>query len=85
LRRFHKQWGRQIAQAGSAYKFGPQEGPDFFKTCGWRKIAVHSLLKTAAMLGRLSLLLRLASALPESTGSQGRRPWSGVCLMQADA
>lgn len=84
LRRFRKLWGRQLAQAGSAYKFGPKEGPAFFQPCGWRSVAVYSMLKTAARLGRLSPSLRLAAAIPESLRTRWW-PWSGVCLMQASS
>jgi hypothetical protein len=40
------------------------------------------LLKTATRFGRPPLLLRLLSHLPESTGAQGKRPWSGVCVLE---
>ena len=64
-----------------AFAFGPPEGPAFFVPHGWRPLEVHSRLKTAARLKRLPLLLRLLALLPESQGRQGRRPWSGVCLL----
>jgi O-methyltransferase involved in polyketide biosynthesis len=35
-----------------------------------------------ARLKRLSFGMRLLSLLPESSGSQGSRPWSGVCLFE---
>jgi methyltransferase (TIGR00027 family) len=71
-----------LDQAGAPFKFAPLEGPGFFKTCGWKPAKVRSLLKTAAQLRRLSLLFRLFALLPESSGRQGRRPWSGVCLLE---
>jgi hypothetical protein len=46
-----------------------------------RPAEVRSLLQAAAQLRRLTLFLRLMSLLPDSTGRQGSRPWSGVCLM----
>jgi methyltransferase (TIGR00027 family) len=84
LRRFRRQWGRQLAPAGSHYQFGPGNGPDFFGPCGWRTVDVHSILKTAAQLGRLSPWMRLLAALPESAGARQWWPWSGVCVMQND-
>jgi methyltransferase (TIGR00027 family) len=71
-----------LDQAGAPLKFAPVEGPGFFSTCGWKPAAVRSLLKTAAELKRLTLLFRLFALLPESSGRQGSRPWSGVCLLE---
>jgi hypothetical protein len=45
-------------------------------------VQVQGLLKTAARFGRPPFLLRILAKLPESTGPQGNRPWSGVCLLQ---
>ncbi len=36
----------------------------------------------AARRERLPLLLRLIAMLPESSGPQGNRPWSGICLLE---
>jgi len=68
-----------LGEAGSPLKFGPSEGPDFFTVCGWKPVEVHSLLKTAAKLKRLSLVMRLAAMFPDSTGKQGSRPWGAIC------
>jgi methyltransferase (TIGR00027 family) len=82
LQMLQKQIGEPLKQAKAPLKFGPPEGPGFFTAHGWRPIAVRSMLKTAARLKRVSLLLRLIALLPESKGPQGSRPWSGVCLME---
>ena len=71
-----------LSAAGAALKFGPEEGPGFFEPFGWRAQDVRSPLKEAAHLGRLSFGLRLVALLPASTGRQGARPWSGVCLLR---
>jgi O-methyltransferase involved in polyketide biosynthesis len=63
-------------------QFGPPEGPPFFEPHGWKPVEVHSLLKTAARHRRLGFPLKLMAWLPESTGRQGGRPWSGVCLFE---
>jgi methyltransferase (TIGR00027 family) len=84
LRMLQKQWNRQLGQAGAPLKFGPKEGPGFFTHHGWRPVEVHSVLKTAARLKRLSLWMRLLALLPESSGAQGSRPWSGICLLARD-
>jgi methyltransferase (TIGR00027 family) len=81
LRMLQQQIGGPLSQAGAPLKFGPPEGPEFFIAHGWRPIDVRSMLKTAARLKRLSLWMRLLSLLPESTGKQGSRPWSGICLL----
>jgi methyltransferase (TIGR00027 family) len=70
----------QLGQAGAPLKFGPPEGPGFFSPNGWKPIEVRSLIKAAAQAGRLTFGMRLLAMLPESSGAQGKRPWSGVCL-----
>lgn len=68
-----------LQDAGSALKFGPEEGPEFFVPSGWKPVEVYSLLHTAARLKRLpTLLMRLFALFPESNGRQGSRPWGGV-------
>src|SRR5260370_35898750 len=75
-----KNLGTPLTAAGSPLKFGPEEGPDFFLPLGWQPGEVHSLLKTAARLKRLSLGMRLVALLPQSNEGQGPRPWGAMCL-----
>jgi hypothetical protein len=71
-----------LKEAGSPLKFGPEEGPEFFLSAGWKAVEIHSILKTAAKLHRLpTLMLRFFALLPESNGRQGSRPWSAVCRL----
>lgn len=70
-----------LEKAGSPLKFGPEEGPDFFLTSGWKPVEVYSMLKTAAKIKRLPFGLRLLALLPESNGRQGSKPWGGVCRL----
>jgi methyltransferase (TIGR00027 family) len=70
----------ELSQAGTPLKFGPKEGPEFFVPYGWNPIKVASILKSAARAKRLSWGMRMLALLPESHGTQGSRPWSGVCL-----
>ena len=84
LKMIQKDSGGQLSAAGAALKFGPWEGPEFFVPCGWNPVEVRSPLKTAARLKRLSFGLRLLSMLPESSGPQGKRPWSGVCRFERE-
>ena len=70
-----------LREAGAPYLFAPPEGPPFFTAYGWTPIAVRSLMKTAATLERLPLALRMFSMVSESSGAQGSRPWSAVCLL----
>jgi methyltransferase (TIGR00027 family) len=81
LTMMQKRMGTLVAQAGAPYRFAPPEGPPFFVPLGWTPIEVHSLMKNAAKLKRLSLFLRIMSLLPESSRAQGARPWSAVCLL----
>lgn len=73
--------GAQLDAAGAPFKFGPAEGPGFFARFGWSVVEVKSMFKTAGRLGRLPFMMKLMSMLPESNGRQGKRPWSGVCLL----
>lgn len=82
LRLLQREVGSELDRANAPLKFAPAEGPPFFARYGWRPAAVRSPLKEAAREKRLSLLLRLIALLPESSGSQGSRPWSGICLME---
>jgi methyltransferase (TIGR00027 family) len=81
LRLLQRTIGRKLSQASAPLKFGPKEGPGFFARAGWQPAEVRSLLKTAARLKRVSLWMRLMALLPESSGEQGSRPWSGICLL----
>lgn len=72
---------KQLGEAGAPLKFAPPEGPEFFLPAGWKPAEVYSMLKTAAELKRLPLLLRLFALLPDSNGRQGKRPWGGVCRL----
>ena len=82
LRLLQREVGSQLDRANAPLKFAPAEGPPFFGRYGWRPVAVESPLKEAAREKRLPLLLRVIALFPESSGSQGSRPWSGICLME---
>lgn len=82
LKMIQKDSGTQLSAAGANLKFGPAEGPGFFVPHGWKPVDVRSPLKTAARLKRLSFGMRILAMLPESSGPQGSRPWSGVCLFE---
>lgn len=82
LRLMQKNLGEQLANAGAALEFGPEEGPAFFARYGWKTGDVRSLLKTGARTGRLPLLMRLLAMFPEPTERLGSRPWSGVCVVE---
>jgi methyltransferase (TIGR00027 family) len=73
--------GELVNQAGAPFLFAPAAGPPFFAEYGWTVAEVRSILKTAAKLGRLPFAMRMLSMLPESSGAQGSRPWSAVCLL----
>jgi O-methyltransferase involved in polyketide biosynthesis len=81
LRLLQKKMGAQLAPSGSMLQFGPEEGPGFFESHGWKPLDVRQLLKTAARLKRLSMGMRLLAMLPASNGRQGKGPWAGVCLL----
>jgi methyltransferase (TIGR00027 family) len=78
-----KEMGTRLEQAGAAFKFAPDDGPHFFERHGWRVADVRPLLKTAARVRRLPLMLRLIALLPEPSPPWSR-VWSGVCLLARD-
>jgi methyltransferase (TIGR00027 family) len=82
LEMMQKQMGSKLDEAGVPFKFAPPEGPEFFTPIGWKPVDVRGMLKTAAKLKRLALGMWLLSLLPESKGKQGKRPWSGICLLE---
>jgi methyltransferase (TIGR00027 family) len=84
LRMLAKTMHTQLAQ-NAPFKFAPPEGPNFFVRYGWKPEVVHSLIKTAARLNRLSLMLRFFALFPETDRSRRDRPWSGVCLLKNQA
>jgi methyltransferase (TIGR00027 family) len=79
LRLMQRTTGKQLSEAGAAFKFGPPEGAHFFTPCGWEPKDVQGLLKTAAQFKRAPT--ELLSLLPEPKGNPGNYPWTGVCLL----
>jgi len=80
VRMAQKHMGPQLSQGGAKFQFAPPEGPGFFARYGWKAIDVRSALKKAAQLRRVPFWMRLVALVPESSGKQGSRPWSGICL-----
>ena len=80
LRLMQRLTGKQLSEAGAAFKFGPAEGAEFFKPYGWEPRDVQGLLKTAAQFKRSPA--ELASLLPEPKRILGNYPWTGVCLLE---
>lgn len=72
--------GKQLSEANAAFKFGPPEGPDFFKPHKWEPKDVRGMLKTAAELKRAPD--ELLALLPEPKPVPAHYPWTGVCLLQ---
>lgn len=79
LKLMQRTTGKQLSEAGAAFKFGPPEGPNFFMPYGWEPKDVQGFLKTAAQLQRAPA--ELLSLLPEPKGLPGNFPWTGVCLL----
>jgi methyltransferase (TIGR00027 family) len=82
LQMMQKTTGKALEKVGAPFRFAPAEGPGFFAPHGWDAIQVNGLLKTAARFGRPPFFLRMLAKLPEPKGPQGKRPWSGVCVLQ---
>jgi methyltransferase (TIGR00027 family) len=73
--------GVQLVEAGAAFQFGPQEGPNFFVPYGWQPTDVQGLLNTAAQFKRSPAGLRPIVA--DVNGAPGSFPWTGVCLLKS--
>lgn len=80
LRLMQRSTGKQLSEAGAAFKFGPAEGAKFFTPHGWDPSDVQGMLKTAAQFKRAPAELLLL--LPEPKGAPGNYPWTGVCLLK---
>lgn len=80
LKLMQRSTGKQLSEAGAAFKFGPAEGVNFFKPHGWDAIDVRGMLKTAAEFKRAPA--ELLALLPEPKGNPGNYPWTGVCLLK---
>ncbi len=79
LKLMQRTTGKQLSEAGAAFKFGPAEGANFFTSHGWEPKEVQGLLKTAAQFKRAPA--ELLSLLPEPKGPFTNYPWTGVCLL----
>jgi methyltransferase (TIGR00027 family) len=80
LKLMQRSTGKQLSEAGAAFKFGPPEGPNFFVPYGWEPTDIQGLLKTAAQFKRSPAgLFPLAVG---RTGAPGDFPWTGVCLFK---
>jgi methyltransferase (TIGR00027 family) len=79
LRLMQRTTGKQLSEAGAAFKFGPTEGADFFAPHGWTPTETKGLLKTAAEFNRAPA--DLLAMLPEPKGPFTHYPWTGVCLL----
>jgi methyltransferase (TIGR00027 family) len=79
LKLMQRTTGKQLSEAGAAFKFGPPEGAHFFAPYGWEPKEVQGLLKTAAQFKRAPA--ELLSLLPEPKGNFTNYPWTGVCLL----
>jgi methyltransferase (TIGR00027 family) len=77
--------GGKLGEGNAKLQFGPAEGPDFFRPCGWRSAKTESLLHTAKALKRLPFMLRLVARFSAVEFRPGSKPWSGVCLLQRES
>lgn len=84
LRMLQRKIGGPLSDAGAPLKFGPREGVAFYEPLGWKCVEAHSMIKAAAEIKRLSLLMRLFAGCPDPVTDEQRekRPWSAVCLLE---
>jgi methyltransferase (TIGR00027 family) len=85
LEMLRREGGAELERAGAPFKFAPPEGPEIFRRYGWQPLLVRSTLKAASRAGRLPWPLKLFGLFTEANGAQGKRPWSGLCLLERSA
>ena len=85
LAMMQRRTGKALEKVGAPFKFGPVEGPDFFRPHGWTPVQVEGLLHTAARFGRPPFLLRLFAKLGDARNWKVNRPWAGACLLQKNS
>jgi methyltransferase (TIGR00027 family) len=85
LAMMQRRTGKALEKVGAPFKFGPAEGPDFFRAHGWTPIQIEGLLHTAARFGRPPFFLRMLAKFVDVRGWKGNRPWAGVCLLQKNS
>ena len=79
LKLMQRTTGKQLSEAGAAFKFGPAEGANFFVPYGWEPKEMQGMLKTAAQLNRAPA--ELLSMLPEPKMPFVNYPWTGVGML----
>jgi methyltransferase (TIGR00027 family) len=82
LRMLQKTIGKALEKAAAPLQFAPAEGPEFYRSSGWKPIDVRSMLHTAGRLKRLPPLLSLMCRILRSEAYTAKRPWGGVCLLE---
>jgi methyltransferase (TIGR00027 family) len=82
LAMMQRRTGKALEKVGAPFKFGPAEGPDFFRSHGWTPVQVEGFLHTAARFRRPPLLLRFLAKISDVRSWKANRPWAGACLLQ---
>ena len=57
--------GDLVSRAGAPYRFAPEDGPEFFRRCGWVPTDVRSTFRAAAQLNRLPSDLQAYAQYPD--------------------
>ncbi len=85
LKRAQASMNPVLAKAQAPLRFGPEEGPEFFRPLGWAPLMTESFLRAAARRKILPWPLRLMSLLPERKTWKPDAVWVGICLLGRDA
>ena len=80
LEQMQNSTGAVLGEVGAAFKFGPPEGPNFFRRHGWIPVDVQGLLSTAAELKRAPK--GMVPFVAGAKGAPGNFPWTGVCRLK---
>ena len=85
LKRMEKTWGKKLSDSGTPFLFGPGEGAEFFRPCGWREARWWSLLEEAYRLHRTmqgAWIGKLIGRLYPKKAREGFRRFSMFVLLE---
>lgn len=87
LRWMTRSWGRAAARGNAPFRFAPADGPDFFRTFGWRLVEFRSSMLEARRLHREmrgAQVWRVISRLMSRKQRQEMERMSGIVLLERD-
>lgn len=86
LKVMNRSWGNRLETAGAPFKFGPAEGSEFFRPCGWREAEFRNFLEESRRLNRrmpMDWMIRVwETVMPRRTARKMKEWRSGALLLE---